>query len=370
MNAYEPGQERLLYTAAVPFEAARRVPGLPEGHRSNRLHGHSFVAKVRVELPEEWGEFPGAEVEQLHACLAQVISPLDYQSLNEHLLEPTDENLARWIWRAVPVPGKDTVGVQSTTHEGADLDGSQHAHIWRRYLLESAHQLPNVRAGHKCGRMHGHGFQIILHADQDLGERAMGVDYDALDALWAPIHALLDHACLNDIPGLENPTSELISMWLWNRLKPQLPELSWVTVYETAQCGANYDGDRYRIWKEFTLDSSLMLRWAPEGDRRRRIHGHTYTLRLHINAPLDSVMGWTIDFGDVKELFDPIFKRLDHQPLHELPGLEQPDAPRVARWIRQETRQCLPHIDRIDLYQTRGSGVILSNSEADIALPI
>src|SRR5262249_41174912 len=153
------------YTAAVPFEAARRVSGLPQGHRSNRLHGHSFVAKVRVELPPEWGAFPGAEVEQLHTCLAQVVSPLDYPSLNEHLREPTDENLARWIWGALRVPGKDTVGVQSTSHEGADLDGSEHAHIWRRYLLESAHKLPNVRAGHKCGRMHGHGFQVILHAD-------------------------------------------------------------------------------------------------------------------------------------------------------------------------------------------------------------
>jgi len=218
--------------------------------------------------------------------------------------------------------------------------------------------------------MHGHGFEILLHADQDLGSKPLGTDYDLIDELWAPIDAELNHACLNDVPGLENPTSELIAAWIWNRLKPALPELSWVTVYETAQCGANYDGNRYRIWKEMTLDSSLALRRAPVDDQRRRIHGHTYTLRLHLHAPLDAVMGWTVDFGDVKELFLPVFKRIDHQPLHELPGLEDPDSASIARWIRGEVAGNLPEVDRIDLYETRGCGVILSWGGADIALPI
>jgi len=363
--------DRILFTAAVPFEAARRVTSLSEHHRSRRLHGHSFLAKVRASVPAGWAPFPGAEVDQLQAALAQAISPLDYQHLNEQVAQqPTDENLARWIRQALKVPGVDTVGVQSTVDEGADLDGAQHVHVWRRYLLESAHRLPRVPRGHKCGRMHGHGFQIILHADQDLGERPMGTDYDALDALWRPLHQQLDHACLNDVPGLENPTSETISAWIWERLKPSLPELSWVTVYETAQCGANFDGTHYRIWKEMTLDSSLVLHAAPEGDRRRRIHGHTYTLRLHLNAPLDAVMGWTIDFGDVKELFGPIFKRIDHQPLHELPGLAHPDVASVARWIRARAIEVLPQVDRVDLYQVRGGGVILTGAHDDVALPI
>src|SRR5690606_17631564 len=139
----------------------------------------------------------------------------------------------------------------------------------------------------------------------DLGKSEIGIDYDYLDALWEPIFADLDHAYLNDIFGLENPTSEVISHWVWQRLKPQLPELSWVTVYETASCGAHFDGKNYRIWKELTLDSAVQLRRAPVGDRRRRIHGHTYTLRLHLHGTLDKVMGWTMDFGDAKRLFDP-----------------------------------------------------------------
>ena len=370
MSAPARTRDRLLFTAAAPFEAARRVTDLPEGHRSRRLHGHSFLAKVRAALPPHWARFPGGEVDQLQACLREAIAPLDYQSLNEHLRQPTDENLARWIRERLALSEIDTVGVQSTADEGADLDGVNHAHIWRRYTLESAHCLPRVSPDHKCGRMHGHGFQIILHADQDLGSSAMGVDYDTLDALWAPIHAALDHACLNDVEGLENPTSEMISAWIWQRLKPQLPELSWVTVYETAQCGANFDGERYRIWKEMTFDSAVRLSRAPAGDARRRIYGHTFTLRLHIDAPIDTVMGWTLDFGDVKERFGPIFKLIDHRPLYELAGLEQPDAASLARWIQRETYTVLPQIDRIDLYERRGAGVILSTSSDDLALPI
>lgn len=363
-------RETLLYTAAAPFESARQVIILPEGHRSRRLHGHSFTAKIRACLPPGWASFRGGEVDALRDALTKTLAPLNYRSLNETLECPTDENLARWLRAKLDIPGLDTVGTQSTVHQGADLDGAQHAHIWRRYRLQSAHRLPNVAPGHKCGRVHGHGFEVIIHADIDLESRALGVDYDALDDLWAPIHAELDHRYLNDVAGLENPTSELIASWLWSRIKPRLPQLSWVTVYETEQCGAHFDGTNYRIWKEITLDSALSLCNAAPDDPRRRIHGHTYTMRLHLSAPLDEVMGWTIDFGDVKILFDPIFERVDHQPLQELPGLDQPDAASLALWLKKETEPLLPQLDRIDLYETRSCGVILSWGGRDIALPI
>ena len=362
--------DQLLFVAAAPFEAACRVDCLPEGHRASRLHGHSFLGEVRAALPKDWAPFPGAEVDSLSRHLSQCVSVLDYSDLNKTIPTPTDENIARWIRRNLTVPGISVVGVQSTTHSGVDLDARDHAHVWRRYIFQSAHQLPNVPNGHKCGRMHGHGFEVILHADQDVGTRDLSIDYDHLDALWAPIHEELDHACLNDIPGLENPTSENISAWIWNRLKPILPELSWVTVYETGSCGAHFDGHHYRIWKELTLDSAVRLKHAPEGDKRRRIHGHTFTLRLHLHAPLDQVHGWTVDFGDVKAVFDPIFKQLDHQPLHKVMDDRDADVASIARYIKELVAMQLPQIDRIDLNSTRGCGVILHWGELGPALPI
>jgi 6-pyruvoyltetrahydropterin/6-carboxytetrahydropterin synthase len=90
--------EQLLYTASANFEAARCVLLLPDGHRSRRLHGHSFLAEVRCALPEEgWTSFPGGEVDELREKLTAAISPLDYSDLNRELEQPTDENLARWI---------------------------------------------------------------------------------------------------------------------------------------------------------------------------------------------------------------------------------------------------------------------------------
>ena len=359
-----------MFVAAAAFEAACQVGMLPEGHRSRRVHGHSFLANVRAKLPATWAAFPGSEVGDMRERLAQCVAPLDYRYLNDLVEQPTDENLARWVRSHLDLPDIEQVGIQSTLHEGVEIDANDHAHIWRRYVFQAAHQLPRVPPGHKCGVMHGHGFEVILHADQDLGTSQIGIDYDHLDELWAPVHAELDHACLNDIPGLQNPTSELISSWIWARIKPRLPELSWVTVYETASCGAHFDGTHYRIWKESSLDSALQLKRAPDGDPRRRIHGHTYTLRLHLHAPLDEVLGWTMDFGDVKEIFTPVFMRLDHQPLHEITDLDDADAGSLVRWIKKQAAGPLPQLDRIDLYETRGCGVILSWGEQGPALPV
>lgn len=365
-----------LHTASRHFESARQVGILPSGHRSYGLHGHSFVARIRADLPAAWAPYPGAEVHTLGQRLGACTSQLDYRLLNEVLppdQPPTDENLARWLrdrLRDQQVPGIEQVGIQSTADQGVDLDRHDHAHVWRRYRFQSAHKLPNVPLGHKCGRLHGHGFEVILHANQNAGGRDISIDYDHLDAIWAPFHYQLNHKYLNDIEGLANPTSEVIAGWLWARLKQVLPELSWVTVYETGSCGANFNGQDFRIWKEMTLDSALFLRHAPVEDPHAAIHGHTYTLRLHLAAPLDEVMGWTVDFGDVKTRFDPIFKMLDHQPLHELSGLADCDAASLSHWILDKARAVLPQVDRVDLYQTRGCGALALIGAEGPALPI
>jgi 6-pyruvoyltetrahydropterin/6-carboxytetrahydropterin synthase len=302
--------------------------------------------------------------------MAAAAAPLDHALLNDHLPNPTDENLTRWLRERLQLNGIRQIGVQSTAHSGVDLDAAGQAHVWRRYRFQAAHQLPNVPLGHKCGRMHGHGFEVILHANSDLGERDLAIDYDHLDELWAPLHAELNYRCLNQIPGLENPTSEVISAWLWARLKPVCPELSWITVYETGSCGANFNGSSYRIWKELTLDSAIRLRHAPGGSPLANIHGHTFTLRLHLAAPLDQVRGWTVDFGDVKTLFDPIFKSLDHHPLYEIADLPDGDAASLAAWTLRHGGQVLPQIDRVDLYETRGCGAIVSRADSEELIPV
>jgi len=361
--------ERVLYTASAPFEAARRTPvaaqagGVPAS--ASGLHGHGFLATLWALAPvagAAWAPFAGGEIDALRALLQAGVAPLDYQLLDDHLANPSDENLARWIAARLALDGVMQVGVQSTRLQGTDVDERAIAHVWRRFQFEAAHRLPRVAASHKCGRMHGHGFAVLLHAT--------GVESRALDRVWAPLQRQLHHACLNDINGLENPTSELIASWIWTRLQPQLPALTWVTVYETATCGAHFDGRHYRIWKEIGFDSAVRLALAPPDDARRRVHGHSYRLRLHLQAALDTVLGWTIDFGDVKEIFAPVFARLDHQPLHELPGVSQSGALGIARWAREQAAAALPQLERLDLYETSGCGVSLAWGVQRPLLPV
>lgn len=360
----------VLTLASAAFEAARQVEVLPLGHRCRGLHGHSFRATVFAELPKTFAAFPGGEVDALLERLEACVEVLNYTQLNRVVEHPTDENLARWIRREVKVPGVDRVAIQSTALQGVDLDRDGCAHVWRRFRFQAAHCLPNVPLGHKCGRMHGHGFEVIVHANQDLGAKPISIDYEHLERLWEPLHSQLNYQCLNDIEGLSNPTSENIAAWLWHQLRPVLPELSWVTVFETGTCGANFDGARYRIWKEFTLDSAVRLKHAPEGSGRYRVHGHTYTLRLHLDAPLDEVMGWTVDFGDVKAIFDPLFKSIDHHPLHDVRGLADGDAASVAQWIMVQAQQRLPSLYRVDLHETPGTGCLVARAIDGPAMPV
>ena len=359
---------QLLICAASRFEAARQITSMADHHPQHRLHGHGFTVQARCLAPAGWADFPGSEVQQLRGAIESCTAPLDHRLLNDQLADPTDARLAHWIAAHSALPEVRQLRLQSTPHRGVDIDSAGRAHLWRRFVFQSAHVLPQVPAGHKCGRMHGHGFETVLHVDATTGGPPL--DHDAIDAAWSPLQALLDHACLNDLPGLANPTSEVLSGWIWARLQPQLPALSSVTVYETASCGAIFDGQRYRVWKELTLDSAVQLRGAPESSALRRLHGHTYTLRLHLTAPLDEVMGWTIDFGDVKSLFEPIFLQLDHRPLHEIAELPDCDSASLARWIFERARAQLPQLDRVDLLETEGCGVMVIAPGADMALSV
>ena len=115
--------------------------------------------------------------------------------------------------------------------------------IFKVFTLEAAHRLPQVPAGHKCARLHGHSFRIELHVrgepDPSLG---WVMDFADIKRAFQPIYDQLDHHYLNDIPGLENPTSEQLAIWIWNRLKPALPLLAEVVIHETCTSGCRYQG--------------------------------------------------------------------------------------------------------------------------------
>jgi 6-pyruvoyltetrahydropterin/6-carboxytetrahydropterin synthase len=116
--------------------------------------------------------------------------------------------------------------------------------IFKAFTLECAHRLPNVPPGHKCAHVHGHSFRVEIHVSGAVDERLGWVmDFAEVKAAFEPLFQQLDHRYLNDVPGLENPTSENLARWIWQRLASALPLLSAVVVHETCTSGARCTGD-------------------------------------------------------------------------------------------------------------------------------
>jgi 6-pyruvoyltetrahydropterin/6-carboxytetrahydropterin synthase len=115
--------------------------------------------------------------------------------------------------------------------------------IFKIFQIEAAHRLPNVPAGHKCARLHGHSFRIEVHLDGEPGaDSGWVMDFAELKVAFAPVFEQLDHRYLNEVEGLENPTSERLAIWIWKALKPTLPALSEIVVHETCTSGCAYRG--------------------------------------------------------------------------------------------------------------------------------
>lgn len=115
--------------------------------------------------------------------------------------------------------------------------------IFKEFRIEAAHRLPHVPEGHKCARLHGHSFRIEVHVAGDLDPQLGWVlDFADLKQAFAPLYEQLDHHYLNEIEGLDNPTSENLARWVWDRLIDPLPQLSQVVVRETCTSGCVYRG--------------------------------------------------------------------------------------------------------------------------------
>jgi len=115
--------------------------------------------------------------------------------------------------------------------------------ITREFSFEAAHRLPNVPSTHRCYRMHGHSYRVEAKLKGSVDPvTGFVIDFFEIETTFAPVITQLDHRCLNEIEGLENPTAENIAIWIWERVKSGLPQLSAIRIYETNDSWVEYDG--------------------------------------------------------------------------------------------------------------------------------
>ena len=116
--------------------------------------------------------------------------------------------------------------------------------IFKEFTFEAAHRLPHVPEGHKCGRLHGHSYRVALHVrGQIQNPDGWVMDFADVKKAFKPVLDQLDHYYLNEIEGLENPTSEVLAQWIWRRLKPDLLGLAKIRIFETCTSGCDYRGE-------------------------------------------------------------------------------------------------------------------------------
>lgn len=116
--------------------------------------------------------------------------------------------------------------------------------IFKVFKFDAAHYLPCVPAGHKCAKMHGHSFRVEIHVQgKEDPQKGWLMDFSDIATAFDPILTQLDHKNLNSIEGLENPTSENLCRWIWQRLNPALPHLSKIVVQESPESGCIYRGN-------------------------------------------------------------------------------------------------------------------------------
>ena len=125
----------------------------------------------------------------------------------------------------------------------ADGEIGRRVRVARSFGFEAAHRLPNVPEGHKCRRLHGHSFRVELICEGEIDPHTGWlIDFADIKRAFEPVFARLDHRYLNEIDGLENPTSENVARWIWERVQATLPTLVQITVAETCMARCEYFG--------------------------------------------------------------------------------------------------------------------------------
>jgi 6-pyruvoyltetrahydropterin/6-carboxytetrahydropterin synthase len=117
------------------------------------------------------------------------------------------------------------------------------------------------------------------------------------------------------------------------------------------------------IFKEISFEAAHLLPHVPEGHKCRRLHGHSYVVQIYITGSIDPNVGWVMDFGELKEIAEPILGQLDHHYLNEVPGLENPTCEILARWIWNRLRPVLPMLSKLVVKETPTSGCIYQGED-------
>jgi 6-pyruvoyltetrahydropterin/6-carboxytetrahydropterin synthase len=112
------------------------------------------------------------------------------------------------------------------------------------------------------------------------------------------------------------------------------------------------------IWKEFGFEAAHLLPNVPDGHKCKRLHGHSYRVRIVVEGEVDPKLGWVIDFADIATAFEPIRKQLDHYYLNEIEGLENPTSEELARWIWKRIEGALPMLSRVEVSETCTSACV------------
>lgn len=218
------------------FEAAHRTPAVPQ------VHGHSFEAEVVVEGPLDDRLAWVVDYGEISAAFKPVFDALDHRFLNEveGIGDASFDAVAEYIQArmapALSLPVRVFVGMTGDGSYNPALKTPDDRLVLPnrlRFSFEAAHFLPNLPEDHKCRRLHGHSFTVEL-----AGPRAHAM----AEAARELVYDTLDRTSLNDIPGLENPTSEQLAVWIWERVQPRIPGLEAVVVAETCTARCIYRG--------------------------------------------------------------------------------------------------------------------------------
>ena len=136
---------------------------------------------------------------------------------------------------------------------------------------------------------------------------------------------------------------------------------------ENSSSGCHFNGLTHQIWTDIYFEAAVPALESSE------VLGHSYCCRLYLCSVMDEIMGWTIDYGDVKLKFDPVYKQLDHQFLGDLANIEEASLERLVQWIKDKVISDIPLLKKVELYETPGSGISLTlsgvTSQSDLLFP-